>query len=175
MASLEDLKQKIETIKKELPDTLKLVATSVSMAGLGYAKRTISEKGFGAEYSETLLPTMFLSKNTLNKKGEKYTSSKKKGNWKEMREAQGLQTKFVDLAYSNEMWRGMNPQEPYVQGKYIIAPLGHNNQAGTQKMKWNYERYGNYIYKALGVEGFQLMGEVAQEEFSRILKEKYNL
>lgn len=175
MASLDDLKQKIETIKKELPDTLKLVATSVSMAGLGYAKRVIYEKGFGAEYSDVMLPAQFLRDSTLNKKGVQYISGRKKGNWKEMREAQGLQTDHVDLGYTQEMWRGMNPQEPYVQGKYIIAPLGHNNQSGMQKMKWNYERYGNYIYKALGVEGFQLMGEVAQEEFSRLLKEKYNL
>lgn len=179
MADLSELKAKYEAIKADLPNILSQVATSVSLSGKALAERTIKDKGFGEMYSNTKVPAWFMTGKELNASGKNFIDRKKKDkeltNWKEFREAQGLQTGVVDLSYSNEMWSGMFPQEPYQQGERFIAPLGHNNKAGQDKMNWNRDRYGDFVGKALTGDNFDKLANVATEETMRLINDRHGL
>lgn len=187
MPTLAELREKLENVKAHLPEYLLEVATSVSLTGKALAERTIKDKGFGEQYSQQEIPVWFLEGKELNAAGSAYIKQKQgkgkkknpdadgMGNWEEFRKAQGLQTGFVDLSYSNEMWRGMFPREAFQKGSQFIAPLAHNNKEGQSKMNWNKERYGDFIGKALSGDNFEKMAEVAVDEIYRIIIERNNL
>lgn len=179
MATIKDLIEKLEKVKSELPTYLLEVATSVSLTGKALSERTIKDKGFGEQYSESKVPAWFMDGKELNAGGKSFIKNKKKQNeptnWKEFRAAQGLETVFVDLSYSNEMWSGMFPQEAYQEGNKFIAPLGHNNRTGQNKMNWNRDRYGDFIGKAITGDNFDKMAEVAVDEVYRLIIERNNL
>lgn len=182
MASIDDLRSKLEAIKNDLPNILLEVATTVSLTAKALSERTIKDKGFGEMYSNTKVPAWFMSGKELNASGAAFIAKKKKAkkgenftNWKEFREAQGLQTGHVDLTYSGKMWAGMFPQEAYQKGDMFIAPLGHNNREGQKEMNWNRERYGDFIGKALKGKNQDAMTDIAASEIFRLLKEKHNL
>lgn len=183
MNTLSDLRAKLEDIKNDLPNILKDVATTVSLSGKAIAERTIKDKGFGEQYSATKVPAWFMDGKELNASGSSFIARKKKSknkaeqltNWAEFREAQGLQSGHVDLSYANEMWSGMFPQEAYQNGTLFIAPLGHNNRAGQNKMNWNRDRYGDFIGKVLKGSNFDQMGEIATEETLRLIVSRHNL
>lgn len=179
---LQILINQLKAVRDELPAVLSDAATSMSMTAKALAERTIKDKGFGDEYSLSQLPLWFLKGKQLNNRGIKYIeqqykdASKSKeaptGNWREFRQAQGLQTNYVDLTYSGKMWAGMFPQEVQVDGYKYIAPLGNNSQEGQDKMNWNYERYGDFIGATLTGENFDLLVQVGIDEIVRLLNEK---
>lgn len=175
MASTEDLKKKLEELRDNLETVLAPVATIVSGTGKAIAERTIRDKGFGQEYADTEVPTWFNKNNSLNKKVDRAREKKNKAaeggkgrmSWKDVRRAAGLQVDFVDLAYSNEMWRGIQPQKPFTEGSYILAPLAHNNTKGQKKMDWNRDRYGDFFFIVLEGEPMKELGELGQEEAAK--------
>lgn len=175
MANTEDLKKRLQELRDNMDTVLAPVATLVSGTGKAMAERTIREKGFGQEYADTQLPTWFSNKNSLNKKVDKAKAKRNKEaeggkgymSWKEVRKAAGLQVNFVDLAYSNEMWRGMQPQEPFRQGNYLLAPIAHNNEKGQKKMDWNRDRYGDFFFLVLEGQPMKELGEIGQEEAAK--------
>lgn len=183
MRTLADLKARLQDIQNDLPNIMKEVATTVSLSGKAIAERAIKDKGFGEQYSNTKVPAWFMDGKELNASGSTFIARKKKAktpsdrltNWKEFREAQGLQTGHVDLSYANEMWSGMFPQETYQKGTLFIAPLGHNNRAGQNKMNWNRDRYGDFIGKVLTGSNFEQMAEIAVEETLRLIVNRHNL
>lgn len=178
MASLEDLKKKLIDIRNDLPNIMLEAATSMSLTGKALAEREIKDQGFGEMYSNTKVPAWFMTGKELNAGGrtfiERKKAEKEPTNWKEFREAQGLQSGYVDLSYSNEMWSGMFPQKPYQAGTLFIAPLGHNNRAGQDKMNWNRDRYGDFMGKALRSKHDQ-MAEVATAEIVRLITTRHDL
>ena len=173
---LNEYKQKLIKLREEMPSILKDLAPTVSMSGKAIAERNIKEAGFGAKYSTNEMPAFLFYGKELNQQGSIYAQNAAKDEqgitWGQFRKAQGLQNQFVDLSYSNEMWAGMFPRDPIVDGYKYIAPLGHNNQEGQNKMNYNYKRYGNFIYKALGEKGVNQIADVIQDEFLQIIKSK---
>lgn len=174
MASLEDLRKKLEQLQVDLPAVLLQAATTVSMGGKALAERTIKDKGFGAMYSTEKVPAWFMEGKELNASGSNFIDEKIKKNeetnWKEFRGVQGLQINYVDLSYSNEMWCGMFPQEAYQSGTKFIAPLAHNNRAGQDKMNWNKKRYGDFIGKALK-GNMDIMAKASIDEIMRFIED----
>lgn len=168
MANIDELREKLKFLLQNLPEMAKPVATEMSLTGKALAERIIKDKGFGKEYSDTQLPNWFLKGKGLNKKGEKAVT-KGAQTWKEVRKEAGLQIDYVDLSYSNEMWRGMLPQEPIVNGATVVAPLAHNNTAGQNKMDWNRARYGDFIGAVLKEEQRDLIAEVGTDGLARIV------
>jgi hypothetical protein len=183
MPTLEELRAKLHTIRDQIPSILLEVATSVALTGKALSERTIKDKGFGEMYSSNKVPAWFMTGKELNATGAAFIDKKLKGktkeeqltNWKEFRAAQGLQTGYVDLSYDNEMWSGMFPRDAYQKGTEYLAPLAHNNTEGQNKMNWNRDRYGDFIGKVLSGENFDIMGNVAIEEFTRLAFERNNL
>ena len=173
--------KKLEDFRDTLPAVLPDVAVSVSMAGKALAERVIKEKGFGETYSTAKVPAWFMEGKQLNGKGLTYlTGLKSKATedepaettWGEFRAAQGLQSGYVDLSYSNKMWAGMFPQEVQISLFDYIAPLGNNTTEGQNKMNWNYERFGDYIGKVLTGDNMDILFDVAYEELIRLMDEK---
>src|SRR5699024_3968291 len=176
MASFKDLRSKLERIKSEIPAVLDDVAEIVSNTAKGVAERAIKDQGFGEYYREVKVPAWFLTGKELNQDGAAFINKKKEKkeltNWKELREAQGLQTGHVDLTYSEEMWRGMFGAPAVREGDRHISYLGHNNKEGQNKMNWNRDRYGDFIRKVLTGDRFDVLIDTAKEEIIRLIKER---
>lgn len=171
MANIRDLINNLKKIEEELPEVLRKSATIMAHDAKALAERIIKEKGFGAEYSTKKLPAIWFYENTLNASGKSYLDElddDEGTNWGEFRKAQGLQSNHVDLSYTTRMWKGMRPdavQEK--EGKYFCV-MGHNDNEGKRKMNWNFERYGDFIGKALkGQE--DILSEVALENLEELL------
>ena len=151
MASIRDLIENLKDIEKELPEVLKQSATVMAHDAKARAERIIKDKGFGETYSTKEIPPFRLYGKEIRASGKSYLDSLdgEGTNWGEFRKAQGLQNKHVDLAYTTRMWKGMRPDEVIEKdGKYICW-MGHNDNEGRNKMNWNFERYGDFIGKAL--------------------------
>lgn len=174
MASLRDLINKFEGAKDNLDLALLDTATSVSLAGKGFAERIILDEGFGAFYSDNTFPAYKMFGDQLTLGGLAYLERKaEKGeltNWKGLRDAQGLPTGHVDLHYSNKMFESMLPRDSFQDGTKYLAPLASSNTEGQNKMNWNRDRYGDFIGIALGEDGKELMGAVGLAELERFLK-----
>jgi len=197
MATIKDLdnilEQMKEAIRQRLPDAL----TTMVVTAKALAEREIVQNGIGAKYSKEKYPAFFLAGKELNQKGTtflaahgvdttgKQTRNVQKGkkstkrtleyadtlvNWEEFREAQGLQGNHVDLHYSNKMYANMGPQAPEQDGEVTRVRLGATNKEAQDKMNWNYERYGNFIMKALTDESKALLKQVLRDEVLIILE-----
>lgn len=178
MSDLQDLKNILVSIINAVPDVMPQVATSMSLTAKSVAERTIKDKGFGQLYSDTKVPAWFMKGKELNKRGLNYILTLEKNatedepaltNWGEFRQAQGLQTAFVDLSYSNKMWAGMFPQDVQQDLYTYIAPLGNNTREGQDKMNWNFERYGDFLGLALTGDGIEAVYDVGYDEFIRLI------
>jgi hypothetical protein len=181
MPDLNDLIHRLENFKEDITRSLPDIATSISLTAKAIAERTIKDHGFGMLYSTKAIPTIWLRQNILNGQGASFLDRidqeydelglDGEASWKAFRDAQGLQTGFVDLTYSGEMWSGMQPMDPKEHGENWIAPLGNINRDGQDKMNYNAERYGDFIGKALEEgENMAVLKQVGQEEVSRILQ-----
>jgi hypothetical protein len=180
MATIIDLIHRMQNLENDLKSSLGDIATSVSLTAKAIAERTIKESGFGAEYSTKNVPTAWLYGQVLNASGTSFLQQRDQesdelglegeASYKELRAAQGLQVAHVDLTYSGEMWRGMLPAEPEIHGGIAIAPLGHTNRDGQDKMNWNFERYGDFIGETLTGDNFDTLKTVAAEEVNRIIQ-----
>lgn len=183
MATIKELREKLERARADLPSYFLEVATSVALTGKALSERTIKDKGFGEMYSNNKVPAWFMDGKELNASGASFITKKKASknkedtytNWKEFRQAQGLQTGHVDLTFSGKMWAGMFPREAYQKGDMFLAPLGHNNKEGQDEMNWNYERYGDFVGKVLSGDNFDIMGNVAVEELLRLIIERNDI
>ena len=168
---MDDLIQRLKDFRDNLPTIIGEAATLVSGSAKAIAERRIKESGFNESYSDAKYPAWFLIGEELNQAGLSFLKTKKENdeptNWAELRESQGLQSAHVDLSYSNEMWSGMQPQEPYELNGAIVAPLAHTNTAGQRKMNYNFERYGDFIGKVLNEEDMEMLAEIAIEYIAK--------
>lgn len=173
MATLRDLINNLKDIEEALPEVLKKSATVMAHDAKALAERIIKEKGFGETYSTNEIPPFWLYEKALNASGKSYLDNLdgEGTNWGEFRQAQGLQNKHVDLSYSTRMWKGMRPDEVQEENGRFFCLMGHNDNEGRKKMNWNFERYGDFIGKALkGQE--EVLEEVATENILLLL-DKY--
>lgn len=178
MATLHDLITRMKDIRAGLELALPEIATSVSLTGKALAERTIKEKGFGANYSHSPLPAFWFLGDENTQQGRAFIEEKiLKGEgmaWRDLRQAEGMQTEHVDLTFTGEMFAGMYPGPVVQEGDVYTAPLGHTNKAGQNKMNWNRDQYGDFIGKVLRGENFEIMVTVATQEVIRIF-ERNNL
>lgn len=136
MADISEAIAKLREFEYYLPELLSKASLSVANDGIAIAQMNIQEKGFGEIYQS-----------------EEYMDYRAK---------MGHQTEFVDLTLSAKMWNGMQPSEVVVEGWKYYCTVSNNTQEGVTKMNANYERYGDYIGKALEDE-VDTLREVAVE------------
>ena len=165
------LKKLEDVIRLKLPE----VATLISLSAKAFAERNIKERGFGAVYSANPLPSWFFLGKELNKTGETFIlgriKQKQETTWGEFRAAQGLPNEHVDLTYSGTMWASMQPQEPFESNGVFYAPLAGGNRQTQDEMNWNFERYGDFVGKALTPENFKALLQAAYDELIQIIDE----
>ena len=174
--SIRTLIENLKRFEEQLDSILLETASVMANDAVGLASHTITEKGFGETYSNKLVPTFFFYGKELKASGKAYLEkldddpNSEGTNWGLFRKAQGRQNSFVDLNYSTKMWGGMRPDDPQKVGTTYFCYLGHNNQEGRDKMNWNFQRYGDFIGKALkGQE--DILREVAQENIEKVIYE----
>lgn len=174
MKTLRDLINDLKDIEKALPEVLRQSATVMAHDAKALAERIIKDKGFGESYSTKEIPSFWLYEKTLNASGKSYLDSLdgEGTNWGEFRKAQGLQSGHVDLAYTTRMWKGMRPDEVQEKDEKYFCIMGHNDNEGTKKMNYNFERYGDFLGKALeGQE--ELLEDVAVENILKLLEQYF--
>lgn len=182
MASTTDLLDRIKKARQEILQVLPDIATRNTVVAKALIERAIREKGFGAMYSNNKLPTWFFDGKEKSNAGKSFIAAQKKKDatadegeevgmtWEDLRRAEGLQTDHVDLGFTNKMWAGMGPQQPFYNGKTIVVPLGGNTREVVDKMNWNRDRYGDYLGKMLGAKEIEILSGVALDEIGLILK-----
>lgn len=199
MASIQDFKERLQQIREAVQAKLPDIAVVLTLSAKALAERNIKDKGFSRVYSVNKIPAWFLHGKELNasgvtflknhgvnEKGEqgaaKKKRRKKKGdpdpghfdtmtNWKEFRQAQGLQTDHVDLSYSNKMFANMQPVKLEQRGDQYFALLGATNKEAQDKMNWNRDRYGDFIGQALTEEDRKTLQNVVVDEVVTILNQ----
>lgn len=172
--SFRELIENLKQVEQELPEILRQAATTMAHDAKALAERTIKNEGFGKRYStKKAIPAHWLYEKTLNRRGFSYLDGLdgELTNWGEFRQAQGLQTNFVDLSYTARMWQGMRPDEVQEENGRFFCKMGHNDNEGRQKMNWNFERYGDFI--SIALEGKQDMLKDAALEGIQQLFERY--
>lgn len=179
-----------EALKVALPDIAQRLTANVK----ALAEKNILDKGFGARYSENMIPVFFFADKSLNAGGREYLvehgvnppgAAKKKrkkknegqpidplGNWGEFRAANGRQNAFVDLHFSGQMFRGLVPIQPKVDGYIAVCILGATNEEVKKETSYNYQRYGDFISKALGKEEFDILEQAVIEDITEIINDK---
>jgi hypothetical protein len=156
MATTKELKTRLRTLAKNLEIELQNAAEAAALDAKTLSYRAVTSKGFGETYSENYIPAYWLDGKELNNKGKAYVKRKKKAkegvNWKGFREAQGLQTAFVDLQYTGFMWRKFGIVRTEKKGSIYISYLGGTDGETQQKLDWNFERYGDFINESLSAK-----------------------
>ena len=171
---ISELIQALKKLDESIDNVLLQTASVMAEDAVGLANSIIVEQGFGATYSQKTVPAFFFYGKELKASGKKYIESLEDNpesdgtNWGDFRKAQGRQNAFVDLNYSTKMWGGMRPDEPQKVGSTYFCFIGHNNREGRDKMNWNFERYGDFIGKALEDQE-DILREVAEENIRQIL------
>jgi hypothetical protein len=200
MADIVEFKWRLQQIREALREHLPNIATTLALTAKALAERNIKEKGFGVLYSNNKVPAWFLHGKELNQKGTKFLADrgvnpstgaqgggkkkrrKKKGdpdpgyfdketNWKEFRAAQGLQTAFIDLSYSNKMWANMQVVQVITEALIVKALLGATNREAQNKMNWNRENFGDFIRKALSDADGKILGDLVISELDKVIQQ----
>ena len=172
---LQALRQDLKKVEAMVRDALPTIAILLTLSAKAISERNIKEQGFGYAYSENTVPAFFLKGKELNSVGERFIEDKiendEETNWKELRAAQGLQNKYVDLTFSGTMWSNMAPGEVEFNGEIVTAPLVATNREVQNKMNWNRDRYGDFIGKSLTPENYDQLYRIVIEEVLKIIRE----
>lgn len=182
MANLEDLKRRLKQVKNEIEKKLPDFAVQNTIEAKALIERNIRAVGFGAHYSGNKLPTWFFEGKAKSGAGEAYIERIKKQDaklpegeeggmtWADLRKAEGLPTDHVDLSFTNKMYAGMGPQEPYFNGGIVVCPLGGNTVEVVNKLNWNRDRYGDFLGKMLTPKELDLLRVILLEHVDLIFK-----
>lgn len=162
------LEAAIKSIEAELPN----ISEEIAMTTMGIVVDRIQKEGIeGKTYSKNKLPAFFFHGRALNKSGrdldEKHSEKrmrkilKGKGeklrannaidkmedgiSYKEWREANGLQTAFVDLTFSGRMFQNLGIIGTVKTGDSYVTIIGGFDKEVKDKLKWNAERFGDFM------------------------------
>lgn len=125
--------------------------TFIMFAGKIYLekkKEKIYNSGVG-RYSSKKYHASSLKGKQLTQAGlsflETKIQNKEKTNWAGLRNAEGLQTSFVDLWYSGTMWKNTDAVKGNQTVYRYFVTIGAKDKEQKRKLLANYERYGNFL------------------------------
>lgn len=158
--TLAEFAERLDRLEKELTDGLVKISEEAALNVKAIVVRRIQAEGVG-DYSDNPLPLFFFTNpggtakldKTKSNAGIKFIeqaakdpAKKKRGiTWAEIRDAEGLQTDFVDLTFTGEMFRDLHILGTNVQRGKVTTLLGASRQETINKLKWNAERYGAFF------------------------------
>jgi hypothetical protein len=146
---------RLKIAEQQILDGLVKISEEVALDFKALSVRNVQENGVG-EYSKNKLPYFYFlgADKTKSNAGIKFIADvgkdpkkKKEGlTWAELRDAEGLQTDHVDLTFTGEMFRNLKILGTNVQkGGRVITLLGTDHPETINKLKWNAERYGDFL------------------------------
>ncbi len=188
MADIDDLIKRLQAVREEFISALPDIAVETTITAKALVERNIREIGFGAQYSNTKVPAWFFLHKAKSNAGEAFIEKKikqdEKGTktkdgkkiyppdegmaWRDLREAEGLPVDHVDLSFTNKLWAGLGPQEPFFEGQIIRCPLGGNTQEVINKLNWNRARYGDFFGKVLQQKEIDILTGVVVDRVRQI-------
>lgn len=170
------LRQQENLIKKNLIDVAQVMALNFK----AYADSRIKNNGIpGERYSENDLPVNWLmgsakteyGKQAIKKLAKERAKNGEGVDYTDLRQAENLQTEYVDLTFSGAMLRGWGITEVKEIGPRFVALLGGTNEDSKRKLAWQKSRYGNFWVRVVGDDGIKLLKQILEKELNRVKKD----
>lgn len=156
------------------------VAKATALNQKALVVRRIQSEGIpGERYSDKGVPAFLVEKSSyarLNSGFDKMIADRKKTHesvaWKDIREAQGLQTGFVDYTFTGRTFQNLTIVDTRIDGTTAYADLGGSDQETRDKLSWGYDRYGDFL--APNDEEKRILLQTVEEELKKNI-DKYAL
>jgi hypothetical protein len=195
----------IEQFAEQTNDFLSLVNTQlknineiVAKTALTIIKTRIKEDGLNSKgsklgsYSDSQVPFFFTkggkklapySSGAISGGAESSLAALKKGgaislSYKEWRELNGLQTKFIDLTFTGSMWKDIDVISNDVKGQNVVTIVSAKDTA-TRKggqttsdiMSFNAERFGDFL--SVSEQEEKRLADVYDAELQRLINQAF--
>lgn len=126
------------------------IADMVALAALALVRVNIQNSGeIGRKYSNNKLPLFFFNDRALNGGGRAALERAKKDgeglSYEEWRQANGLQTAFVDLTFSGRMLQNLQITERTKTDQFYKTIINASEKENLDKISWNHERFGDFL------------------------------
>ena len=146
MVTPEEAIRRIEQFTDELLRLTPAVLETMLVTGKSLIEDRIQREGLlGEEYSNREVPTFYFKGKELNQAGRSYIKLEKLGTWGDFREAQGLQSDYVDLTYTGAMWAGIVVVQTSQAGYVFIGEMGGRTPDIQEVLNANISRYGDFL------------------------------
>lgn len=186
MATPKEFRQDVEKFRKALIIEMPIINQSVALNAFALVNDRVINQGtdetgssFGDGYSETPLPAFFYEGKSLNSGGEDAVAkAKKEGDglsYKDFRSANNLQTGFVDLNFSGQMWRDIGVVRQTNENGIITTVVGAKNtrdrdgKTTDDIMEFNGERFGDFL--EVSEEEEQLLAQTYDTKLQELIDE----
>lgn len=142
--TLEELIRRLGLFQDDMKRNQSKVLLGSGRNFLEEKKKQILSNGVG-KYSKRKYYAGSLKGKELSGAGLSFLESKikkkEKTNWAGLRQAEGLQTSFVDLYYSGQMWNSLK----LVKQSQVSYTIQASNKLAQQKLNMNKKRYGDFL------------------------------
>ncbi|GEM_PF-1627938 len=167
MSELRDLITKLEKLIIEIPEEAENIAVAMALNHKALVVNRIQSEGIpGESYSDKGVPAYFyagFSSTAGKNKGKTYDSSYprlnsgfdrmiekklKKGesvSWKDVRQANGLQTGHVDFTFSGRTFQNLSVVSVERSGFISKAYLGATDPEVSQRLFYGFHQYGDFM------------------------------
>ncbi len=112
--------------------------------GLALVRLRIQRDGLpGRSYSTNPIPGFWLE--PTNAAGRAYVKKEKRPTYKGLRQAQGMETRFVNLTYTGAQWRSLIAAPAGLSGAIATARIVASDAENAQKLQYNLKREGDFL------------------------------
>ncbi len=154
METLDDLIAKLKRIRDELPEEAEKIAIKMAQDHIGVVVPRIKTEGIpGESYSDKGVPAYLVEKNPYASQSatgfarmiKQKKKSKETVSWKDVREANGRQTNFVDFSFSMTTLNSLNVVATENSGFVARAYIGSDTSEGQFRLGMGYKMYGDFL------------------------------
>lgn len=190
MKDLLDFIEKLRKVRDELPAEAERIAAAMALNHKALIVKRIQSAGIpGESYSENGVPAYFytgFSSISGKNKGKTYDNSYPRQNagfdrmikkklktgesvsWKDVREANGLQTGHVDFTFSGRTFQNLNVVSIEHSGFVARAYLGASDPEVAQRLFYGYKQYGDFLQP--NEDEKKILAQVGQEMLNKVFE-----
>jgi hypothetical protein len=151
--TLQDFRNKLVILAKELPQEVERICIMQAQSGLTIVKnRSInkgiflnSDDGNYADYSKRPINTNKFIGKERNASGSQFIKKNRLATWHDFRKAQGLVNEKVNLSYTNRMWSSLAIIKTNRGVGSFSATIGSSDPLVDTYLPKLVKRYGNFI------------------------------
>ena len=181
MADFKQAAKVFRDLANELEEKIPLIVIGTNVTAKSLVQNRIQETGKDKDgkqlgnYSETKVPAFFYfgkGKKTTDSKVKKNSREKKPLSYKQFRELDGKQSKYVDLTFTGKMWQGIGLIQENKGKGFASFKIGPKDARTAELAAYNEARYGNFL--ALSDEEVTELSEDIQFEIENIINRAIN-